>query len=136
MIRKLNDFDQKIEYIIPVPLHKKRIKERKYNQAGIMASYLSKKIKVQVFNNLLIKKENRNPQAKLGQKERIENAKDIYHLNNKFDKNKFFNKNLLIIDDVATTAATINECAKTLKELKPNKIFVLTIARSIKFYNL
>ena len=76
--------------------------------------------------DILIKYKENNTQSKLTKQQRVENVKDVYKLrNNKIIKGK----NVLIFDDVYTTGATCNECAKTLKKANTNKIGVMTIAK-------
>jgi predicted amidophosphoribosyltransferase len=79
---------------------------------------------------LLIKFHNINPQAGLQRKQRLENVRNAFKLNKKF-VNLIKNKNILLIDDVVTTGATINECTKVLKSSGASKIFCLTLAKTV-----
>ena len=78
------------------------------------------------YNDVLAKVKNNKPQSTLNKSERKENTKDVYKLVN-FEK--IYTKKVLIFDDVYTTGATVNECAKTLKQAGTNKIGILTIAK-------
>ena len=80
------------------------------------------------YEDILIKKKNTIAQSTLNKEERLKNAIDLY----KIKENKqdiIYNKNVLIFDDIYTTGATANECAKTLRGANPRKVGILTIAK-------
>ncbi len=112
--------------IIGVPLHKKRFSERGYNQSALMAKIIAKKTELLYYENLLKRKKNTLVQARLSKKQRIINLKSAFSVSNKFD---FHGKNVIIIDDVATTLATLNSCAELLKRAGANKIWGVVIAQ-------
>ena len=114
------------DIIIPVPISKKRFKERGYNQSALFAKDISKKTELIYIENSLQKIKDNISQSKLNKQERKENAKNVYQLKN---KDKLINKNILLIDDIYTTGSTVNECCRILKTAKPNKIGVLTITK-------
>ena len=109
------------------PMTYKKIKERGYNQTQLIARLITENIEsLALKEDILIKYKENNTQSKLTKQQRVENVKDVYKLrNNKIIKGK----NVLIFDDVYTTGATCNECAKTLKKANTNKIGVMTIAK-------
>ena len=116
------------DIIIPVPIHNKRRKERGYNQSALIAKEFSKNINELEYEDILIKKKNTIAQSTLNKEERLKNAIDMY----KIKENKqdiIYNKNVLIFDDIYTTGATANECAKAIRGANSNKIGVLTIAK-------
>ena len=118
--------------LVPVPLNKRRLKYRGFNQSEILAKEISKHTKIPVISNILIRKINTIPQAELkNPKERKSNIKGAFEINKNFSYPNFsFQKKIIIlIDDVATTCATLNECAKTLKKLNPHQIWAMVIAR-------
>jgi len=123
---EIPDFD----LICSVPIHRKKLMSRKYNQSALLANWLGKKTNKKVNNLLLIKTKNTKPQAGLHRKERIANIKNTFKLNNKYQK-QIQGKNILLIDDVITTGATASECAKILKKSGAEKVFLLTIARTV-----
>lgn len=117
-----------IDYITNIPLHKKKKKQRGFDQTEVLAKGLSKKLN-KPYYPLLKKVKNTKPQAKLNKKERIIN------LNNSFTKNKdmnisLFNKTILIIDDITTTGTTLKQANKTLKKDNCN-IINLVLAKNI-----
>lgn len=127
---KLLDFIAEIDFIIAVPLHKKRLKKRKYNQALLLAKNISKKSKIKLIPNLLLRiKEGKN-QIGLNKKARIKNVANAFIINQKYQK-LIMGKNILIIDDVVTTGATIDNCSKILKESGANNVFAGVIAKKI-----
>lgn len=123
---KFFEFLKSYDTIIPVPISKKRQKERGYNQSLLIAKELSKKLEIKCANNCLIKTRNVIEQSKLKKEDRIKNIQGIYKLNN---KEKLKNKNVIILDDIYTTGSTVNECSKILRQAHPKKICVLTLAK-------
>ena len=114
------------DIIIPVPISKKRNKERGYNQSLLIAREIAKNENVKLRNNVISKVKNNTTQSKLNKEERAENVKNVY----KITKNKeIIDKNILLIDDIFTTGATLNECSKMLKQAGAKKVDVLTIAK-------
>ena len=125
--KKIYDILKSYDIIIPVPMTYKKIKERGYNQTQLIARLITENIEsLTLKEDILIKYKENNTQSKLTKQQRVENVKDVYKLrNNKIIKGK----NVLIFDDVYTTGATCNECAKTLIKANTNKIGVMTIAK-------
>lgn len=124
--KKMCDILKSYDIIIPVPIHNKRRKQRGYNQTELIAKELAKEILNLEYMNILTKNKNVKPQSLLNKEQRIENAKNVYGVIKNID---IENKKILIFDDIYTTGATANECAKVLRKLKPKKIGILTIAK-------
>lgn len=114
------------DIIIPVPMSSIKKSKRGYNQTEIISKILSKFLEIDYKNNVLIKKQNNKTQSGLVEKERFENIKNIFKVKN---AEYIKNKNVIIFDDILTTGATANECARILKENGAKKILVLTIAK-------
>jgi len=115
-------------WLIPVPLHRIRHRERTFNQSAILASYLSKRFNIPVLKNNLLRTRLGKPQVTLPKNKRL---KDI---NNSFKIKRpllIKDKSVLLIDDVFTTGATVNECSKILKKAGANLVEVLTLARGM-----
>lgn len=124
---KMCGFLKKYDIIIPVPMTNKKIKERGYNQTEIIARIISKNIpNITIQKNVLIKYKDNKVQSRLNKKQRQHNVQDVYKLSN---GEIIKNRNVLILDDIYTTGATCNECAKTLRKAQPKKIGIITIAK-------
>jgi ComF family protein len=118
------------DYIIPVPLHPKREKKRGYNQAAILANFISKKLSLSILTGVLVRKKDTVPQTTLRYRQRQENMRDAFGLSSKIKSKLIENKKILLIDDVITTSATVNECAKVLVKLgKVRQVDVYAFAR-------
>ena len=121
--KKIYSILKNYDIIIPVPLHKKRMNERGYNQTELIA----KKLGIPVETNCLIKAKNIKPQSTKTAKERQIDIKNVFAIQN---VEKIKNKKLLLLDDIYTTGSTANECIKTLSKAT-NKISFLAIARDM-----
>ena len=128
--KKIFENIQKYDTIIPVPISKKRKKERGYNQSLLIAKEIVKQLSihtnVNLVNNCLIKTKNIIEQSKLNKEEREKNIQGVYKLRN---KQLIENKNILLIDDIYTTGSTVNECSKMLIQGQPKKIGILVLAK-------
>lgn len=124
-----NLFEAKRKIILlPLPQTRKRLKERGYNQTELIAKalYRSKPNSYEIGNNILFKKENINPQTELkSKKKRIKNALNSFYLKN---EDKIYDQNIIIIDDVTTTGATLYEAIKEIKKARPQIVIGLALA--------
>ena len=128
----LRDYESMIadaDMIIPVPLYITRLLKRKYNQAALLAKYLSKKVNVAYEPNILYRKRNTVSQGHMSRKERYDNVKGAFGI--KSNKSVSGLK-IILVDDVMTTGATINECTKILLKAGAEQVDVLTVARVIR----
>lgn len=116
------------DIVIPVPLCKKRLKERGYNQSFLLAKEICKTLGLPLHDNLIRVKETPS-QTSLDFIERQKNLKDAFKVNN---KKEIKDKSVLLIDDVFTTGATARECSIALKNAGAKSVYVLTIAHTIK----
>lgn len=114
------------DYIIPVPINITRKIKRGYNQAELLADNIAGNLNKPVLKNVLYRKKITKPQFKLSKKSRAENIKGSFLIKN---NKSIYKKNILLIDDIATTGLTVSECAKVLKEAGAKKVFVATLAR-------
>ena len=115
-----------IDCICYVPISKDSLKKRGFNQCSVLAKNISSILDIPVIDCLVKIKETKE-QKLLGKEERMKNILDAFEIKN---KEKLFKKNILLIDDVYTTGATINECKKNIEKCNINKIYLLTIAKS------
>lgn len=132
--KKIFENIKKYDKIIPVPISKKRYKERGYNQSLLIAKEISMQIsyetnnniKLELVNNCLIKTKNIIEQSKLNKEDRQHNIQGVYTLKN---GSILTNKSILLIDDIYTTGSTVNECSRVLQQANPKKIGVLVLAK-------
>jgi ComF family protein len=121
------------DIIIPVPIHKRKLKWRGFNQAEILANLVSQNIipglEIPICADALMRKKNTKPQMKIKtHKERSANLEGAFFVQPSKQKN-ISAKRILLIDDIATTGATLFTCAKTLKSFGAKEVFATVIAR-------
>ncbi len=109
--------------LIPVPIHKKRLKKRGYNQAELIAAALSKRIKVPVNHDLLVRAKETEKQKELNAWERENNLKKAF----KTTQNDVKLDTVLLIDDIYTTGATADAAAACLRTAGVSHVHVLTL---------
>ncbi len=114
-----------VDFITFAPLHHKRKKERGFDQASILGKELSDRTGLS-FKRFLRRIKNTKPQTELTKAQRKKNVRGAF---SPVNKRKLEGRDLLIVDDVYTTGATLRECSKELKEAGAEKILVLTVAR-------
>lgn len=124
--KKIFENIKKYDKIIPVPISKKRNKERGYNQSLLIVEEIANKTNLELMNNCLIKTKNIIEQSKLNKEDRQQNIKGVYSIQN---KKIITNKKILLIDDIYTTGSTVNECSRILQQANPKKIGVLVLAK-------
>lgn len=119
--------DKKIDLITSVPISKKRMKERGYNQSELIAEKLAKLLEVP-YKKLLTKVHETKRQSELSKIERAINIIDSFEYNSTIN---IEGKKVLLFDDVFTTGATVNECSRVLKKQGSKSIEVVVIALSV-----
>jgi len=112
--------------LVPIPLSAKRLHWRGFNQTEEIAKSLSEFLKIPLALNTLIKTKETLDQTKLPEKQRQENIKNVFACQN---KEIIKNKNIILVDDVYTTGATMEEAAKILKQSGAEKIYGVVVAR-------
>ncbi len=114
------------DLIVPVPLHHVRRRERGYNQSAVLARELGRRLGCPVLPGMLRRIRPTTTQTNLTAKERLSNVVDAFqHRRAK----QLTNRRVLLVDDVMTTGATVNACAKTLKKGGAASVHVITAAR-------
>lgn len=112
--------------LVPIPMDRKKLKQRGYNQTEEITKELSKITGAMVFNNVLVKTKKTAPQMELAKEKRLENLKGCFTCRN---KEKLTNKKIFLIDDVYTTGSTMEECARALKQAGARDVWGIAIAR-------
>ena len=113
--------------IIPLALTKARRKERGFNQAEILAKILAREFSYQLFLGLK-RKGRKKHQAKLSEKQRLKNVSGQFFIPEK-ERTFLSGRDIILVDDVITTGATLNEAARILKEAGAKEIFTLVLAK-------
>lgn len=121
-----NFIHKTIDYLLPVPLHPKKLKKRGFNQALLIAQGIQSIWHLPILTNTLIKSVDNISQTTLNRQEKIKNVQNVFSLN--ACELPHLNKHIMLIDDVCTTGATIESCALTLSASSIKKISVGTIA--------
>ena len=115
------------DFLLPVPLHTKRLRKRRYNQSALLCKYLSAKTLVPADYFSLVRTVNTIPQVMLKGNQRMKNLKGAFAVKN---PEKLKDKSVVLVDDVKTTGSTLNECAKALKKAGVKHIYALTLAQT------
>jgi len=124
------------DLIIPVPLHKKKLRLRGFNQAHVLvkgwpdlaAMLMDAPDDIHIKTDILVRKKWTLPQTGLGRKARISNIKNAFDLT---DPSLVRGRRILLVDDVFTTGSTVNECARILMHGGAECVNVLTLARAV-----
>ncbi len=126
------DYLTDIDYVVPVPLHRKRLKQRGYNQVSLFAKRIALHIGATYNENILVKTANTKTQTKKGRIARFYEKKGLFTLTN---DTYFQNKNILLVDDVITTGATMEMCTIALQKTKGVTIYITSMAFVSLFHN-
>jgi ComF family protein len=118
--------------IIPVPLHRKRLRERGFNQAVILARQIAKRFSLPLDFMTLRRERFTAPQVGLGREERSANVRMAFAVRK---PEKITGRKILLVDDVTTTGSTLTECASILTQAKAESVAILTLARALHDYD-
>ncbi len=117
-----------IDAILAVPLHPRRLREREFNQSLLLARHLGRRWNLPVPPSPLRRTRLTPPQTTLTRRERLKNLRRCFAVT---APAAIEGKTLLLVDDVFTTGATVNECAKTLRRAGAKAVYVCTLARMV-----
>jgi ComF family protein len=120
--------DYSVDVMVPVPLHIRRLRERGFNQALLLAKELNTRTGIPYAERALKKVKDTSVQIALKKKERKKNLKGAFQVK---DHEAIQGKTVVLMDDVYTTGATVNECSRTLLEAGADRVAVLTVSRAI-----
>jgi ComF family protein len=116
------------DLILPVPLHPKRLRWRGFNQSVLLARQVSRAYGIPLEPFVISRGKNTLPQTELSEEERTKNVRGAFSVDSKEAVNR---KNILLVDDVYTSGATVNECSRALMKAGANQVYVLTLTRTI-----
>jgi ComF family protein len=111
------------DVIIPVPLHRLKLRKRGYNQAQLIAEELGKLLKIPVDHTYLIRKNNTKPLKELSDTDRMKNLQNAFQI----VKNGVDYRKIMLIDDIYTTGSTVDECARMLFEAGAQKVYFICL---------
>jgi competence protein ComFC len=116
---------QNFDVILPVPVHTRRLMARGFNQVTILSQKLATATGIPLDRTNLVKTKNTDPQVRLSRAKRLLNLTNAFQINN---KKTIVKKRVLIVDDVSTTGATINEVSKVVRKAGANYVGVIILA--------
>jgi competence protein ComFC len=119
--------ENKYDYLIPIPLHKARQRERHYNQSEIIAESLSQRLEIKLLSEGLERVRATHQQAKLAEQDRWNNVKDAFVIPDS-SREILKGKSILLVDDIVTTGATIFEAARPLLDAQVKRLDIFSIA--------
>lgn len=114
------------DVVVPVPLHPFRLRERGYNQAELIARPLAKRLGLPLRSYLLVRTKPRPEKLKLTRRERWETVRGAYAMR---ETTRIDKVRVLLVDDVFTTGATLDACARALRQAGAGRVVGLTLAR-------
>lgn len=117
-----------VDTVLPVPLHPKRLRWRGFNQSVLLAKEVSRAISIPMDSFTLYRVRETAPQTQLDEEKRKKNVRGAFSLR---PEKPVKGKRLLLVDDVYTSGATVNECSRILKQAGAREVFVLTLARTV-----
>jgi ComF family protein len=116
------------DLIMPVPLHRARLRWRGFNQAALLGSAVARRVGQSLDTHTLVRVRETAPQTGQNMRERRKNIRDAFAV---LRPASVANRTVLLIDDVITTGATADECARTLLAAGARRVEVLTLARAV-----
>ncbi len=119
---------QEVDAIVPVPLHPRKQRQREFNQAEYLADALGKALGIPVVKGRLRRVKDTSTQTKLSAEARARNMRGAFAVR---DGTAFAGKRLVLLDDVFTTGATLDSCAKALRSAGTREVVALAVARGV-----
>lgn len=119
------------ELLVPVPLHWRRLLRRKFNQSALLAYGLARETRIACVPEMLQRVVYTKPQMRMTRAQRLRNVKHAFSVPEKMHE-MLRNKVVVLVDDVVTTGATANACAKALKSAGARQVRVIALARTVK----
>lgn len=118
---------QSIDYLLAVPLHKKKLRHRGFNQTLLLTEVIAKQLSIPIIKKTIQRQKETHPQEGLSLNKRKKNLRNAFKLNNPA---QLQGKHIAVIDDVVTTGATINSLCQCLLEANVTSITVFCISRT------
>lgn len=115
------------EAVIPVPIHRRKLRKRGYNQAEVIAKSVAGRLLLPCRCNLLYRRRFTRPQKELGEVERLRNLMDAFALRMGKRKTRTIPKSIILVDDILTTGSTLEACSRILKKAGVERIAAVTV---------
>ncbi len=115
--------------LVPVPLHRWRLWRRGFNQAAVLAQELARLSGAQLDIDALVRVKATRPSAGMGRKARADNVRGAFRV---ADRRRVKDRDIVLVDDVLTTGATVDACARHLRRAGASSVHVLTFARVVR----
>jgi ComF family protein len=128
LLRKAWQHPVDVDLLIPVPLHPSRLRSREYNQSLLLADELNRALRLPLVYDTLVRTRATRPQTELTRRQRLVNLRRCFAVRR---PNIVEGKRILLVDDVMTTGATFNECAKALRRAGAADVYAVALARSL-----
>jgi ComF family protein len=129
---RIKELLPKVDILIPIPLHPLRLRMRGFNQSVILGREVSRMEGIPIALDLIIRTRKGSPQVGLRGKERLRNVRGSFAVRK---PEKIKDKKVLLVDDVMTTGATANECARVLKKANAGSVHLLALAGAVQAPN-
>lgn len=117
-----------VDCIVPLPLSSKRLQQRGYNQAAIIARGISSIINKKLVDDVVVRRTNTVTQTNKNRANRWQNMQDVFAIK---DEDSLSGKHVLLIDDIVTTGATLEACAEVILSVSNTKVSIATVAHTI-----
>jgi ComF family protein len=121
-----------INLVVPVPLGRKRLAERGYNQVGLIARPLAMAMRIVYAPNALVRRQETRSQVGLTREQRQQNVRGAFHAK----QSRVNERIVLLMDDVATTGSTLSSCAEALYAAGARDVFAFSVARALPRHGL
>ncbi|HMI54687.1 MAG TPA: phosphoribosyltransferase family protein [Gemmatimonadaceae bacterium] len=116
--------------LVPIPLASARKRQRGYNQSALIARGLGMRWRISVWEHVVVRSRETSTQTRLTPEQRLDNVADSFRVSTECSSETLRGRHLVIVDDVVTTAATLNTCAKVLYDAGARIISYVTFGRA------
>ncbi len=131
MVRTAGDLIEKGDLVVPVPLHRRRLFDRRFNQSALLAAEIGKLTGTEVGARTLVRRRPTPPQKGLSRQARFRNLQGAISVRDS-DRARIVDRRAVLVDDVMTTGATAENCARTLLRAGCREVNVLTVTRVVR----